>query len=46
LNPIEFPLVANGGEAFWLDDRTVGYVIEDEESKTAGLYYISAGLFG
>lgn len=40
LEPIEFPL-ANGGEAFWLDDRTVGYVAEDEESKTAGLYSIS-----
>jgi hypothetical protein len=38
--PIEFPL-ANGGEAFWLDDRTVGYIAEDEESKTAGLYSIS-----
>lgn len=38
--PIEFPL-ANGGEVFWLDDRNVGYVIEDEESKTAGLHCIS-----
>jgi hypothetical protein len=40
LEPIEYPL-ANGGEAFWLDDRTVGYVAEDEKSKTAGLYSIS-----
>ena len=28
-------------EAFWLDDRTVGYVAEDEECNTAGLYSIS-----
>jgi len=26
---------------FWLDDRTVGHVVGDEESKTAGLYAIS-----
>jgi hypothetical protein len=38
--PIEFPL-GNGGETFWLDDRTVSYVVEDDESKKAGLYSIS-----
>jgi hypothetical protein len=40
IEPVEFPL-ANGGEAFWLDDRTVGYVVADEESKTTGLYSLS-----
>jgi hypothetical protein len=40
IEPVEFPL-AKGGEAFWLDDRTVGYVVADEEDKTAGIYSIS-----
>ena len=40
IEPIEF-ILAKGGEAFWLDDRTVGYVAEDEESKAACLYSFS-----
>ena len=40
IEPVEFSL-ASGGDAFWLDDRTVGYVVADEETKTAGLYSLS-----
>jgi hypothetical protein len=40
INPVEFPL-ANGGDAFWLDSRTIGYVAADEETKTVGLYSLS-----
>ncbi|KAI9510583.1 alpha/beta-hydrolase [Russula earlei] len=40
VEPVEIPL-DHGGEVFWLDDRTVGHVVGDEESKTAGLYAIS-----
>ena len=36
---VEFPL-ANGGDAFWLDSRAIGYVV-DEETKTADLYSLS-----
>jgi hypothetical protein len=43
IGPVDFPL-ANGGEAFWLDDRTVGYVVANEETKTAGIYSISVHL--
>lgn len=43
IEPIEFPL-AKGGEAFWLDDRTVGYVVADEEQTTAAIYSISVHL--
>jgi len=38
--PVEIPL-AHGGETFWLDDRTIGHVVTDDESKTAGIYAIS-----
>jgi hypothetical protein len=42
IEPVEFPL-ATGGEAFWLDDRTIGYVVADadEENKAASIYTIS-----
>lgn len=41
LEPFEIPL-ANGGEAFWLDARTVGYaVVEGEEDKRTSLYVVS-----
>jgi hypothetical protein len=43
VEPVEFPL-PNGGEAFWLDDRTVGYVVVHEETKTAGLHSLSVHL--
>ena len=36
---VEFPL-ANGGDAFWLDSRAIGYVV-DKETKTASLYSLS-----
>lgn len=35
--PLSIPL-ANGGEAFWLDDRTVGHAVTNEESKKLELY--------
>ncbi|KAI0304472.1 alpha/beta-hydrolase [Multifurca ochricompacta] len=40
---VEVPL-PHGGEAFWLDERTVGHVVADEESKTASLFAISIEL--
>ncbi|KAH9969542.1 alpha/beta-hydrolase [Russula dissimulans] len=40
VEPVQVPL-SHGGEVFWLDDRTVGLVVGDEESRTAGLYAIS-----
>ena len=40
IEPVEIPL-AHGGETFWLDDRTIGHVVTDDESKTAGIYAIS-----
>jgi len=40
VEPVEIPL-AHGGETFWLDDRTIGHVVTDDESKTAGIYTIS-----
>lgn len=43
IEPVEFSL-ANGGDAFWLDDHTIGYVVADEETKTAGLYSLSVHL--
>ncbi|KAK7681545.1 hypothetical protein QCA50_015277 [Cerrena zonata] len=40
--PFEIPL-ANGGEAFWLDSRTVGHVVDEGEGteKVKALYAIS-----
>ncbi len=40
--PLAVPL-AHGGEAFWLDGRTIGHVVSegDEDGKTASLYTIS-----
>ncbi|KAI0269780.1 alpha/beta-hydrolase [Gloeopeniophorella convolvens] len=40
VQPLEVPL-ANGGEAFWLDSRTVGHVVADDDSKVSNLYAIS-----
>ena len=38
---VEF-FLANGGGAFWLDSRAIGYVVvDDEETKTTGLYSLS-----
>ena len=38
---VEF-FLANGGDAFWLDSRTIGYVVvDDEETKTVALYSLS-----
>ncbi|KAI0004573.1 alpha/beta-hydrolase [Russula compacta] len=39
VEPAEVTL-PHGGETFWLDDRTVGHVVTDEESKTSGIYAI------
>jgi hypothetical protein len=33
--------LAKGGDAFWLDSRTVGHVVEDEEEKVLKLYALS-----
>ena len=44
--PVEVPL-AHGGEAFWLDGRTIGLVVaEGNDSKVASLYAISVRLTG
>ncbi|KAH9049976.1 alpha/beta-hydrolase [Lactarius hengduanensis] len=46
--PVEVPL-AHGGEAFWLDGRTVGHVFaegDDDDSKVASLYAISVRFTG
>ncbi|KAI0041991.1 alpha/beta-hydrolase [Auriscalpium vulgare] len=40
VEPLTIPL-AKGGEAFWLDDKTVGHVSADEGGKTSSLYAIS-----
>jgi hypothetical protein len=34
---IPFP---KGGEAFWLDDRTVAHVVDDEDKKRLNIYAI------
>lgn len=39
MQPLEISL-AQGGDAFWLDSRTVGHVVQDEE-KTLQLYALS-----
>jgi hypothetical protein len=38
--PLEIPL-AKGGEAFWLDSRTVAHVVESEEDKKLHLYSLT-----
>lgn len=38
--PLEIPL-AKGGQAFWLDSRTIAHVVPNEESKSQDLYAIS-----
>jgi hypothetical protein len=37
---LEIPL-AKGGQAFWLDSRTIAHVVPNEESKGQDLYAIS-----
>ncbi|KAH9980333.1 alpha/beta-hydrolase [Lactifluus volemus] len=39
----EVPL-AHGGEAFWLDDRTIAHLVADDDSKTSSLYALSIHL--
>jgi hypothetical protein len=45
--PVEVPL-AHGGEAFWLDGRTIGHVVaeDDDDSTVASLYAISVRFTG
>lgn len=38
--PIQFPF-AKGGDAFWLDTRTIGHVVEGEKAKTLDLFALS-----
>ncbi len=33
--------MVDGRETFWLNDRTIGYVITNNESKMVGIYAIS-----
>ncbi|KDQ62499.1 hypothetical protein JAAARDRAFT_30397 [Jaapia argillacea MUCL 33604] len=40
IKPLEIPL-ANGGQAFWLDSRTIGHVTSASEGKPQELYAIS-----
>lgn len=40
IQPLQIPL-AHGGEAFWLDSKTVGHVVTNEGDKAASLYAIS-----
>jgi hypothetical protein len=40
VQPLEIPLT-KGGEAFWLDSRTVAHVVKHEESKNLELYALS-----
>jgi hypothetical protein len=40
VQPLEISL-AKGGDAFWLDSRTVGHVVEDEEEKVLQLYALT-----
>ncbi|KAH8113489.1 alpha/beta-hydrolase [Phellopilus nigrolimitatus] len=42
-SPLEIPL-ANGGDTFWLDDRTVGHVVAGSDGKGHELYAISVKL--
>ena len=39
IKPLEIPL-PKGGEAFWLDARTVAHVVKNEDSKESELYTI------
>lgn len=44
--PVEVPL-AHGGEAFWLDGRTIGHVVaEGDDPEAANLYAISVRFTG
>ncbi|KAF8272175.1 alpha/beta-hydrolase [Lactarius quietus] len=45
--PVEVPL-AHGGEAFWLDERTIGLVVSegDDDNKVASLFAISVRVTG
>lgn len=38
--PLHVPLV-NGGQAFWLDSRTIAHVVPNEQAKIQDLYAIS-----
>lgn len=40
VEPLQIPLV-KGGEAFWLDTRTVAHVVEGEKANTLDLYALS-----
>ncbi|TFY83863.1 hypothetical protein EWM64_g147 [Hericium alpestre] len=40
ITPLEIPLTT-GGEAFWLDSKTIGHVVGDEGTKTSSLFAIS-----
>ena len=40
VQPFEIPLT-KGGEAFWLDSRTVAHVVKNEETKILELYALS-----
>jgi hypothetical protein len=40
VQPFKIPLT-KGGEAFWLDSRTVAHVVENEKSKNLELYTLS-----
>lgn len=40
IQPLQIPLT-HGGEAFWLDSKTVGHVVTNEGDKAASLYAIS-----
>ncbi|EJC98931.1 alpha/beta-hydrolase [Fomitiporia mediterranea MF3/22] len=40
ISPLEIPL-ANGGDAFWLDDRTIGHVVAGADGKGSELFTIS-----
>lgn len=40
IQPLQIPLT-QGGEAFWLDSKTVGHVVTNEGDKFASLYAIS-----
>ncbi|KAI5123133.1 hypothetical protein M0805_000836 [Coniferiporia weirii] len=39
-SPLEIPL-ANGGDTFWLDDRTIGHVVAGSDGKGHELYAVS-----
>lgn len=43
IQSLKIPLT-KGGEAFWLDSRTVAHVVENEESKVLELYALSVKL--